>query len=353
MSAKLPPGPKGHLLSGHLAELKDNPLDSMTRWAREYGDVVAFRLGPKRALLFSHPDAIEYILVTGNRNFKKDFTLGLYRPILGNGLLTSEGDFWLRQRRLAQPAFQRQRIATYSETMVAFTQRMLTGWQDGAVVDVHAEMMRLTLEIAAKTLLNADATNEAREVGLALEEALSCIEARFGFLYWLPDWVPTRTNRRLRAAVRRLDAMLYRLIAQCRASGEGRGDLLSLLLHARDENDGGHMTDRQLRDEAMTLFLAGHETTALALTWTWYLLAQHPEVLAELQAELHTVLGDGPPSVADLPRLVYLERVLLEAMRLYPPAYGMGREAVRDCEISGYRVPAGMTIFMYPVGRPP
>jgi cytochrome P450 len=347
-TVSLPPGPKAHFLKGHLPKLIPDPLPFLAHCAREYGDIVSLRLGPKKILLLSHPDHIEYVLVTGNRNFTKDFSIRLYRPILGNGLLTSEGDFWLRQRRLAQPAFQRQRIAAYGEIMTAYAERLLNTWRDGEVLDLHPQMMRLTLEISAKTLFDADVAAEARDVGVALEEALECMDARFSTIFfWLPDWVPTPNNVRLRRAIRRLDEVLYQIIDRRRASTEDRGDLLSLLLHAQDEDDGSHMTDRQLRDEAMTLFLASHETTALALSWTWYLLAQHPEVEAELEAELEAVLGGRTPAVADLPRLAYTERVVMESMRLYPPAYGLGREASRDCEIGGYPVPAGRTVFMY------
>ncbi len=342
-----PPGPKGHFYRGNFPEYQRDPLSFITASAREYGDVVSLRLGPKRVFLLSQPDDIEYVLVTANRNFTKDFSLQLYRPVLGNGLLTSDGDFWLRQRRMAQPAFSRQRIASYGDTMIAYAQRMLLSWQDGQSLDLHEEMMRLTLQIAAKTLFDADVAGEAPEVGEALEEALKCVETRFGFFFWLPVWVPTPNHLRLRRAVQRLDRVLYGLIDQRRRSAEDRGDFLSLLLHARDEDDGSRMTDRQLRDEAMTLFLAGHETTALALTWTWYLLAQHPEVEEELGAELQQVLGGRPPSVADLPKLRYTEQVVMESMRLYPPAYGIGREAIGECKIGGYRIPAGATLYMF------
>ena len=346
-TAVLPRGPRGNLISGHLPAFKKDWLGFVTQVAREYGDIVQLRLGPKRVVLVSHPDYVEEILVTNNRNFTKDFTLRLYKAVLGNGLLTSEGDFWLRQRRMIQPAFQRHKIAAFGETMVGYTERMLAGWRDGAVVDLHAEFMRLTLEIAAKTFFDADVSAEARDVGDALERALHCINARFNSLYWVPEWVPTPNNLQLRRAVRRLDDILYRFIGQRRKSGEDRGDLLSLLLHARDEDDGSRMTDRQLRDEAMTLFLAGHETTALALSWTGYLLAQHPEAVAELDAELRAVLDGRPPPVADLPRLKFTERVITESMRLYPPAFGMGREPIEDCTIAGYPIPAGRPIFFH------
>jgi cytochrome P450 len=323
-----------------------DPLGYPRQLARTYGDMVSLRFGPRRIYLVSHPDPIEEVLVTNNRNFKKDFTLKFYRPILGRGLLTSEGKFWLRQRRLVQPAFLKSRIAAYGDVMVSYTRRMEARWRDGQTLDIHAEFMKLALEIAAKTLFDTEVTEATYEIGAALETAFHCIDARFTGAFWLPYWVPTRNNRILRQAVRRLDHILYQLIAQRRQSKEDRGDLLSILLQARDADDGARMTDRQLRDEAMTLLLAGHETTALALSWTWFLLAQNRAIMARLQTEVQAILGGRAATVEDLPRLQYAEWVVTEAMRLYPPAYGMGREAVGDCELMGFHVPAGTTLFL-------
>lgn len=317
-------------------------LSFATRCARELGDVVRWRFGWRRVYLVSHPDLIEEILVTNNKNYIKDFSLRLYKPLVGNGLLTSESTFWLRQRRLIQPAFLRPRLEAYGRVMSDFTARMLDDWHDGETFDIHQRMMQLALHIAAKTLFDADVTERAHDVGDALEEALRCIDTRM--LFHLPLWVPTPANRRLNRAVARLDAILFRMIEQRRSSGKDHGDFLSLLLQARDE-DGSRMTDRQLRDEAMTLFLAGHETTALALTWTWYLLAQNPEAASRLHDELATVLAGRVPTAADVPRLRYAEHVVMEAMRLYPPAYGMAREALADTTIGGYPVPRGTTLY--------
>jgi cytochrome P450 len=344
-TALLPPGPKGHFLSGSLPEFSQDRLGFFTRCAREYGAMVAFRLGRRLVYLLNDADAIEYVLVTGSRNFTKHFAVRMNRLLTGYGLIGSEGDFWLRQRRLIQPAFLRERVASYGANMVAAAERRLAAWQHGATCDMHVEMAQITLEIVAEALFGADVTASSRDVGTALEEALRCLVARMRNLIILPEWLPTPTNLRLRRAVRRLDAIVYGIIKQRRLRHEKRNDLLSLLLHARDE-DGSHMTDQQLRDETMTLFLAGHETTALALTWTWYLLAQHPEVEAQLLDELQRVLGGRTPTAADLPRLRYTERVIQEVMRLYPPVYAIGREAIHDCEIGGYHVPAGTTLLM-------
>jgi cytochrome P450 len=346
MPPRVPPRLKGHFFTGNLPEFRRDRLALFTRCARDFGEVVGVRLGPIRAAVLSHPDAIEEVLVTQSRNFIKHFLLRQNRILLGNGLLTSEGDFWLRQRRLIQPAFVRQRVAGYADVMVAYTERLLAGWRDGETHDLHPEMTRLTLEIAAKTLFDADVAGDAPEVGQALTVALASYETRIGGLYPMPRWLPTAGNRRLHQAAGRLDEIIYRFIRQRRESGTERNDLLSLLLHARDEDDGSGMTDQQVRDEAMTLFLAGHETTALALTWTGYLLAQHPDVYDRLLAELRSVLGGRAPTAADVPRLTFTEHLVLESMRLYPPVYAFGREALHDCEVMGYAIPARTTVFM-------
>jgi cytochrome P450 len=344
-ATRVPPSPPGHLLGGHLHEFRHDRLGFFTRCARQYGDFVPLRLGPIRAVLLNHPDYFEYVLVSHNHNFIKHRGLRMNRLLLGNGLLTSDGDFWLRQRRLAQPAFKPSRIAAYGETMVAYAERLLAGWKPGETRDLQPEMTRLTLEITAKTLFGADVAGDAADIGAALADALASFDVRISSWFPLPYWVPTPTNRRLVRAVKRLDEIVYRIINERRASGEDKGDLLSMLLHAQDD-EGGAMSDKQLRDETMTLFLAGHETTALALTWTFYLLAQNPYAEGKLREELAEVLGGRAPTVADLPRLRYAEHVATESMRLYPPAYAFGREALADCEIGGYPVRKGTTLFL-------
>jgi cytochrome P450 len=345
-TAMLAPGPRSTFLLGHLHHFRRDRLSFYTRCAREYGDFVALRLGPRQLLLVSKPEAIEYVLVSGSQNFTKHFAMRINPIVLGNGLLSSEGSFWLRQRRLMQPAFQRQRIQAYGAVMVEHTERLLAGWAEGQERDIHAEMSRLTLGIAAKTLFNADALDKAGEVGAALEVAQVNFIQRFSSLLPIPMFIPTPANLRMRRAVQKLDAIIYGFIKQRRVSGEDKGDLLSMLLHARDEGDRTGMTDKQVRDEAMTLFLAGHETTALTLSWAWYLLSQHPQAAEKLAAEVSSVVGNRRPTVEDLPRLRYTEWVVNETMRLYPPAYVLGREAVRNCEVCGYRIPAGMTVLM-------
>jgi cytochrome P450 len=332
------PGPKGGYFSGSAAAFRRDQLGFYADCARQYGDMVETRLGPFRIVLIYHPDAIEELFVTRNRDFIKSPGLQILRPLLGNGLFLAEGDTWLRQRRLAQPAFHRQRVAAYGEVMTALTERYVEGWKDGDVVEVHGEMMEVTQAIVGKTLFDADVSGDAHEVAQAARIMAEDFGARLTSLRLIPYWVPTPRNVRAWRAIRRLDGLIRRIIAKRRAGGEDRGDLLSMLLHARDVDDGSGMSEEQLRDEAMTMYLAGHETTAVTLSWTWYLLAQHPDVDARLARELREVLGGRAPTVEDLPRLRYADMVITESMRLYPPAFGIGRQAVKATEIGGHAV---------------
>jgi cytochrome P450 len=341
---KFPAGPSEGLRRWSLGPLNDNPLEYFTKIAREYGDIAGLRVLNFRSIFINHPDLIEEVLVTNARKYSKGRVLRANRHVFGEGLLTSEGDFWLRQRRLAQPAFHRARIASYAATMVEYTQRMLNGWRGGEERDAHQEMMRLTLQIVGKTLFDADVERDTQEVGKSLELLLE-IGANFRRAIFVPHWLPTPTNLRVKREVAQIEKILYRIIGERRASGRDAGDLLSMLLSAQDE-DGSRMSDRQLRDEAITLFLAGHETTASTLSWTWWLLARNPAVEAKLHAELDAVLGDRAPSLDDLPRLAYTGHVITESLRLYPAAWGMARLAVEDHEIAGYAVTKGMGVAM-------
>lgn len=339
----LPPGPKGHLIAGNIREYARDQLGFLTWCAREYGDVVWLRFFHVPVLLLNHPDHIEYVLVRNNRGFVKDRAEKSGLRFLGQGLLTSEGDFWRRQRRLAQPAFHRERIQAYGETMVDSTERMLETWRDCETREMSEEMSRLTLEVVAKTLFGTMPTREREEVGAAITVVLD----RFvgGVLFKVPEKIPTPANLRFRRALRRLENVIYAIIRRRRDSGEDTGDLLSMLLAVRDEETGEGMTDQQLRDEVMTILLAGHETTALNLAWTFYQLASYPRVEGKLFAELEEVLGGRAPEAGDLTRLPYADAVIKESLRLYPPAWGFGREALEEFEVGGYRVPAGTQVI--------
>jgi cytochrome P450 len=320
---------------------------------REFGDIVTMRYYTFRVYFISHPDYIEQVLVTDNRKFIKGRILRKNKQLFGNGLLTSEGDFWLRQRRLAQPAFHRGRVASYADTMVRYASRIASEWRDGEERDIHAEMMRLTLSIVAKTLFDADVDREAKRVGHALE-AIMQLNSDFRKLILTPTWLPTPRKIRATIATAKLNRIIYRFIDERRASGVDNGDLLSMLLAARDD-DGSRMTNRQLRDESITIFLAGHETTANALSWTWMLLAQNPSVETKLHEELDRVLGGRTPTVEDLANLRYTNQVVTESMRLYPPAWGMARVAIDDTEIAGYPIAkgCGVSLAQWVVHRDP
>jgi cytochrome P450 len=341
---KFPPGPSEGLKRWSLGPLNNTPLEYFTMVARKYGDIAGLRVLNFKTIFINLPDLIEEVLVTNSRRYIKGRVLRANRHVFGEGLLTSEGDFWLRQRRLAQPAFHRARIASYAATMVEYTERLLKRWQGAQECDVHQEMMRLTLQIVGKTLFDADVERDAQEVGKSLEQLLE-IGANFRRTIFVPHWLPTPANLRMKREVEQIEKILYRIIAERRASGRDAGDLLSMLLAAQDE-DGSKMTDRQLRDETITLFLAGHETTASTLSWTWWLLAQNPLVERKLHAELDAVLGDRAPTLDDLPKLVYTGHVITEALRLYPAAWGMARLAAEDHEIAGYPVTKGMGVAM-------
>jgi len=343
---RTPPGPRARFPGHTLIQFARRRLPFMVESAQKYGDVVFFRVGNERIYLFNHPDLIRDVLVTNQKNFIKSRALVRAKRVLGEGLLTSEGDFHLRQRRLAQPAFHRDRIAAYGRSMVEYADRTRSRWTDGSVIDVHNEMMKLTLAIVAKTLFSADVENEAAEIGEALTTTFAAFNIGILPFSELLEKLPLRYIKRFEAARSRLDETIYRIIDERRATGEDKGDLLSMLLLAQDtEGDGGRMTDTQIRDEAMTIFLAGHETTANALSWTWYLLSQHPDIEARFHREIDS-LGDRFPQPDDLANLPYTRMILAESMRLYPPAWAVGRRAINDFEAGGYRIPARSMVLM-------
>jgi cytochrome P450 len=342
---QIPAGPRTFFPGRFLRRMQRDPIPFFTELAREYGDAVRIRVGPQTIVLFNHPDLIRELLVTQHRSFHKSLVMKRAKVILGEGLLTSEEEFHRRQRRLAQPAFHRERIARYAEVMVDRAARVRETWRVGQELDIHHEMMALTLAVVAKTLFDAEVDEESDEIGVALTALIDLFPMLMNPLApWLQK-LPLPSTFRFRRAIERLDRTIYGIIEERRRSSEDRGDLLSMLLVAQDvEGDGGGMSDVQLRDEAMTIFLAGHETTANALSWTFYLLAQHPDVFDAMRRNIDEVLGDRLPTAADYPRLQYVEMVLAESMRMFPPAWAVSRYALEDVSVGGYDVPKGAVV---------
>ena len=342
------PGPKKFWPVGQVYALRSDPLALLSGLAREYGDVVRFWGGPQPMYFLNHPDHVRDMLVANNASFKKGRALQRAKRLLGEGLLTSEGDFHRRQRRLAQPAFHRQRVADYGRLMVEYAEQTSARWRDGAELDISREMMRLTLAVVGRTLFDADVESDADEVGAALTEVMNLFDYLMLPFSELLERLPLPQRARFLRARARLDAVIYRIIEERRRAGGDRGDLLSTLLHAVDEEgDRTGMTDEQLRDEVMTIFLAGHETTANALTWAFFLLAQNPEAEGRLHAELDEVLAGGrEPAPEDVPALRYTEMVVYETMRLYPPAWALGRIALEDYRVGGYLIPRGSLVLV-------
>jgi cytochrome P450 len=348
-TAPAPPGPRGGAPIRALLGFRRDPIALIEGMKARHGDVVGWRVGALRFYLVAHPELAREVLVVRGREFTKSRALKRARVLLGNGLLTSEGDFHLRQRRMAQPAFHRERIAALAGEMVAISARAAGGWTAGATLDVGREMNRMTLAIAGETLFGARVEGEADEIGRALTDALGLFGRLSNPIGPLLDRIPVPGTVRFRRARARLDSTILRIIAERRRSGEDRGDLLGLLLAARDvEGDGGAMTDEQLRDETLTLFLAGHETTANALAWTWHLLGANPDAEARFHAELDSVLGGRVPAADDAALLPYTRGVFAEAMRLHPPAYLIGREPIDDVEVGGYRLRRGSVLLTSP-----
>lgn len=342
---------RGKGLLSALGEIQDDPLATLSR-AAALGDLVELDVPWKRVWLVNSPALAEEVLITKQKRYGK-ITRGyavMRRLLLGNGLLTADGDFWLKQRRTAQPAFHRDRIKGFGETMVALSEACADAWAPfadaGAAFDLHAEMMALTLRIATVTLLSKDVTHgEAAAVGTALTEVVEQLIWRTTRPWSLPLVIPTPANRRFKDARDTLDAIVNAIIDE-RLAGEQQADLLGMLIEARDPDTGEGMSKQQLRDEVMTMFLAGHETTANALSWTFWLLARHPEIAAKVEAEVDTIAGR--PTFEDVPKLGYLSAVLKESLRLYPPAWLVARGALEDDVLGSQPIEKGTFVFVSP-----
>ena len=341
----LPPGPKGTLIGGNIFQFRARLLDFLLETAREYGPLTNFRIGPRRVFLASAPDLIEQVLITDAKHYIKHFGARAFKPVLGNGLVTSEGEFWHRQRKLIQPVFLKARVQSYAPIMGDLTERMLDSWTSGKTVRINNEFGTLTSRIALKTLFDLDDDGDRERFNDTLRLSFDLMSARLRRIFKLPLWVPTPETLCLKRSISELERKVEGFIASARSRQDTGDDLLSRLMLAQDE-DGARMSYRQLREEVMTLYLAGHETTALTLTWTWYLLAQHRRVEEKLVSEWRQVLAGRSPTADQLQQLPYTAAVIAEAMRLFPPVYVIGREATRDLELGGYRVKRGYTVLM-------
>jgi cytochrome P450 len=343
-----PPGPTGHFLVGNALDFSHGDwFGFFRRCVQEHGDVVSFRFLNVPMCLLTHPHDIESVLVKNAANFVKPRNYQALKLVLGNGLLTSEGESWQRKRKLAQPSFKHESITRCAEFMVDSARQMVDRWRDGESRDVHAEMMALTLTVVAKSLFGADVSQESANLCHALGEVSSQLRAMPNISFFLPKFVPTPSTMRLRRAVRELDRVIFSIIRERRTTISHSADLLQVLLDAHQEG-GGQMAEQDLRDEVMTLFIAGHETTSLALSWAWYLLATHPEAETKLLEELNTVLDGREVEASDVHMLPYTELVVKETIRLYPPTWVIGREALNDFELHGYRLPAGTNVLLVP-----
>ncbi len=339
------PSPEGHLLLGHLPEFSEDAPGFLTELARDHGPLARFRVAHQTYTLVSDPDLIEQILVRQHQRFHKhDRMRDTLGEALGRGLLTAEDETWLAHRQLAQPAFRPERIKTYGEAMVELTQATINTWEDGQPIPLQPATMALTLRIAAKTLFGVDVAERTEAIGQALDAIMARFKPKNRLISLLPSQVPIPSNLAYRKGVRDLSAMIDQLITRRQARDERGDDLLSRLMAARDE--AGQLDDQALRDELVTLLVAGHETTALTLTWTFDLLGRHPGIEARLHDELDDVLGGQAPTVDDLEELAYLEAVIDEAMRLYPPAWAIGRKAIEPVTLGGYTFPPGSQFMM-------
>jgi cytochrome P450 len=331
---------------GSFIDARRDVLGLIEGGVRRYGPTVRFKMGPFRLVIVNRPEDVRHVLVTNRDNYRKSPSYQVLKAVLGNGLITSEGDFWRRQRKLAQPAFHHQSLASFADTMGQMAADLAADWTRApGVRDIHAEMMHVTLRVVGHTLMSTELGEDAGDISEALDAVLKLANELETFLF-LPEWVPTPGKRRAARAIEVLDQIVYRLIRERRESGEPGTDLLGMLMAATDGDES--MTDLQLRDELMTLILAGHETTANALTWTLLLLSRHPEVHERLRSELDEVLGVRLPGLADVKRLTYTEQVIKEAMRVYPPVWMVERQAVGDDELGVYHLPAGHLVGVSP-----
>lgn len=321
----------------------------------EHGDIVAYRLGFYKVIFLARPDAIQHVLRDNPQNYRKTVFYDLLKPLVGMGLLTSDGEFWRRQRRLSQPSFHKPRLEEFGQVMVASTRRMLAEWENKDQVELRHEMMNLTLDVVTRSLLGTGVEAETAKIKEAFTVGLDHVMDKLRALVPLPESIPTSGNRRFNRAMKNINEVVSFIIEKRRKETAPASDLLNSLLKAKDDETQETMTEQQLKDEVITMFLAGQETTAMGLCWTWYLLSQHPHVEERIREELATVLGGREPAPKDLPQLKYLACVINESMRLYPPAWWYGRTPIKDDVICGHKINAGtiLTIVPYVTHRDP
>jgi len=340
-----PPGPNGLPILGLALAVRNDPLGTLQRLAREYGDVVSMPVMRMSRVLVNRPDYIQQLLILDHAKLHKStLTKLVVGPLLGQGLLISEGDFWRRQRRLAQPAFHRSRTNEYSPVMVECALERMRNWRGGETRNIAEEMMKLTLEVAVRTLFGTSLAGDSDSIGKAMTFLMRHYLRRARTPWRVPEKWPTLANRRARREVEYMDSLIYGIISERKKDTRPRNDLLSLLMSAMHE-DGSQMSERQVRDESMTLFVAGHETTALSLAWTWYLLGENPAAESRLAEELRSALAGRPAGVSDLEKLPYLNAVVHESLRLYPPAFIMARMNVENITLGGYEIPPRTTLL--------
>ncbi|ULA58792.1 MAG: Cytochrome P450 [Nitrospira sp.] len=336
---------------GHLRAFKHRPLRTMSEWWCRYGDALRFRLGPKTVHLFSHPALAEEVLLSQSERFGKVYEQR--RPtglalVLGNGLVTSSGEVWKRHRRIIQPVFHRSRMTAMANRMAQVGEQRLAGWKAHGErsIDIAAEMMQLTLEVISQTMFHTSVAQHMDQISHSLRVSLKYAFDSFHNPVHLPAWIPTARNREFGRALRFMDTLIYELVAARRQSGAQHDDLLNLLLQARDEETGIGLSDQELRDEALTIFAAGHETTANALAWTWYLLATHPEVRTRFHTEVDRVLHGRTPTADDLQHLPYTRAIFDESLRLYPPVPAIQRKTLTETTLGGFSLPANAIVLV-------
>lgn len=351
MVATLPPGPKSNMFGLDFAShFKEDPLGTASSLHKEFGDISHIQAGPYHWYLVVNPDQVKEVLVTRHKEFGKTTQ---FKKVLGtvdgNGLVLSEGDYWLRQRRIIQGAFHHDMLATYADTMVEMTEKKISAWLPGMELDLADEMTHLTLTVAAKVFFELDVeSGQAKELADAVTIISKALYREFTQVAMMPEWMPLPGKIEKRKAVATLDRLVKRAIEEHRESDGSQRSLLTMLLAARDtEGDGTGMTATQLRDEAVTLFNAGHDSTAAALSWTWYLLLKHPDIYNDLLASVDAVFGKEKATAGKLDRIPLALHVSKESLRLYPPAWTLPRQSLDDMELGGYMVPKGSLINLF------